>query len=56
MVNLFPTIDTPFDTPLKKVALFCAIVGVAGFVLMVLGSGETRHSVVLIIGFPTGVS
>lgn len=41
---MFPTIDTP----LQKVALFCAIVGVAGFLLMVLDSGETWHSVVLL--------
>ena len=33
---MFPTIDTP----LKKVGLACVVLGVAGFLLMVLDSGR----------------
>lgn len=41
---MFPTIDTP----LKKVGLACVVLGVAGFLLMVLDSGVTWYSVVLL--------
>ena len=52
MVGLFPTIDTP----LKKVALFCVIVGVAGFLLMLFDDGLKWYgvlqlAVVLIFGW-----
>lgn len=52
MVAVFPTIDTP----LKKVALFCVIVGVAGFLLMLFDGGLKWYgvlqlAVVLIFGW-----